>query len=108
MEKVTLAKTPKAQTLEEVLQRLRGDMPALRHAYAVRSLGVFGTVARGEQQPRNDVDILVDFAHPPTFFQFIELEDRLTDLLGTRADLVMRTVLKPRIGDRILAEVVDV
>ncbi|MCX6099992.1 MAG: nucleotidyltransferase family protein, partial [Candidatus Bipolaricaulota bacterium] len=93
--------------LDEVLRTLRAELPKLEQGYHIRSLGVFGSVVRGEQQFRSDADILVDFKRPPTFFEFIELEDRLTDLLGTKADLVMRTALKPRIGDRILAEVVD-
>jgi len=38
----------------------------------------------------------------------IELEDRLAELLGAKVDLVMRSALKPRIGERILAEVVNV
>ena len=94
--------------LDDVLRTLRAELPELEQDYSIRSLGVFGSIVRGEHQLRSDVDVLVDFKRPPTFFEFIELEDRLTDLLGTKADLVMRTALKPRIGDRILAEVVDV
>ena len=94
--------------LDDVLRTLRAELPELEQDYSIRSLGVFGSIVRGEQQLRSDVDVLVDFKRPPTFFEFIELEDRLTDLLGTKADLVMRTALRPRIGDRILAEVVDV
>ena len=94
--------------LEDVLRTLRAELPELERGYNIQSLGVFGSIVRGEQQLRSDVDILVDFKRPPTFFEFIELEDRLTDLLGTKTDLVMRSALKPRIGERILAEVVDV
>jgi hypothetical protein len=50
----------------------------------------------------------VEFRRTPTFFEFIELEDRLAGLLGAKVDLVMRSALKPRIGERILAEVVSV
>lgn len=94
--------------LDDVLRTLRAELPYLEQRYHVRSLGVFGSIVRGEQRARSDVDILVEFAHPPTFFEFVELEDRLTELLGTKADLVMRAALKPRIGERILAEVVSV
>jgi hypothetical protein len=80
----------------------------LERIYDVRSLGVFGSIVRGEQRSRSDVDILVEFRRPPTFFEFIELEDRLAGLLGAKVDLVMRSALKPRIGERILAEVVSV
>ena len=43
----------------------------------------------------------------PTLFEFVELEQRLSDLLGVRVDLVMRSALKPHIGQRILSEVVN-
>jgi predicted nucleotidyltransferase len=44
----------------------------------------------------------------PGLLKFIELENYLTDLLGIKVDLVMQENLKPRIGKRILREVVPV
>ena len=38
--------------------------------------------------------------------KFVELEDYLSDLLGIKVDLVMKSVLKPRIGKHILKEVI--
>ena len=38
--------------------------------------------------------------------KYIELENYLSDLIGIKVDLVMRDALKPRIGERILSEVV--
>jgi predicted nucleotidyltransferase len=108
MDKVSARGDSRNVILTDVLRTLRAELPKLEKAYNIRSLGVFGSVVRGDQRPRSDVDILVDFKCPPTFFELIELEDRLTDLLGAKADVVMRSALKPRIGDRILSEVVDV
>jgi len=93
-------------SLPEILQTLRTVLPDLRERYAVRSLGVFGSSARGEVGPLSDVDILVEFEYAPTFFQFVELEDELGRLLATNVDLVMKSALRPRIGERILSEVV--
>ena len=92
--------------LDEALQILRAHLPELQHRYGVKSLGIFGSVVRGEQGERSDLDILVEFTSPPTFFQFIEIEDYLSQLLGVRVDLVMKSALKPRIGERVLSEVV--
>jgi predicted nucleotidyltransferase len=50
----------------------------------------------------------VEFDRAPTFFEFIALEDDLSRLLGVKVDLVMKSALKPRIGERILSEVVQV
>ncbi|MBW4523235.1 MAG: nucleotidyltransferase family protein [Scytolyngbya sp. HA4215-MV1] len=94
-------------TLEEILQRLRQVLPQLRSEYGVTSLGVFGSYVRGEQTETSDIDVLVEFEPDRRFglFQFCHLENELSDLLGRKVDLVMKDGLKPRIGERILQEV---
>jgi len=87
---------------------LRNHLPEIRKRYGVRSLGIFGSFVRGEQQTRSDLDVLVEFDRAPTLFGFIDLGDYLTDLLGVKVDLVMKSALKPTIGSFILAEVVPV
>jgi len=51
---------------------------------------------------------LVEFEEPVGFFDFIALEDYLAGLLGVKVDLVSKKALKPRIGERILKEVIRV
>jgi predicted nucleotidyltransferase len=96
------------RSLEETLAVLRTHLPELQERYGVRSLGLFGSLVRGEERSRSDIDVLVEFGRAPTFFQFIALEDDLTRLLGAQVDLVMKSALRPRIGERILSEVVPV
>jgi len=96
------------RTAGEILEILRAELPRLRRRYGVRSLGLFGSVVRGEERSTSDIDILVEFDRAPTFFQFIALEDELSRLLGAKVDLVMKSALKPRIGERILAELLPV
>lgn len=103
-----LQKVQKSRTLEEILAILREHMPELRERYKVKTLGVFGSYVRGEQRRRSDLDLLVEFERVPTFFEFIDLEDHLGELLGIKVDLVMRSALRPAIGRRILAEVIAV
>ncbi len=87
---------------------LRAELPSLSERYGVASLGLFGSMARGDAHPGSDVDILVRFDHVPGLLRFIELENYLTDLLAARVDLVMVDALKPHIRRRIMAEVVAV
>ncbi len=96
----------KQYRVEEFVRVLREHLPELQKRYGVRSLGIFGSYVHGKQKRKSDLDILVEFERAPTFFQFIELEDRISELLGVKIDLVMKSALKPRIGERILAEVV--
>jgi uncharacterized protein len=95
-------------TLDEVLRILRVHLPELRERYGIRTLGVFGSYVRGEQTPRSDLDLLVEFDQAPTLPEFIDLEHYLRGLIGFRVDLVTRRVLKGEIGRRILREVLPV
>jgi len=81
------------------------DLSARSH---VKSLALFGSYVRGEQKSHSDLDVLVEFAETPDIFQFMELEQHLTDVLGVKVDLVSRKALKGRIGQRIVDELFPV
>ena len=76
--------------------------------YRVTNPRVFGSASRGDDHDGSDLDLLVEFDQAPGFFRFIELEDQLGRHLGLKVDLVMRTALRPQIGQRVLAEAVPV
>lgn len=94
--------------LDILVRKLRNHLPELRGRYGVRSIGVFGSYVHGGQKRSSDLDILVEFDSAPTLFQFVDLKEHLTDLLGVKVDLVMKSALRPKIGERILAEVMPV
>ncbi|MBI2675118.1 MAG: nucleotidyltransferase family protein [Candidatus Aenigmarchaeota archaeon] len=90
----------------EILRILRKQKPLLGSRYSVSYIGVFGSYARGTQKKGSDIDILVDFSGPIGLFAFMQLESYLSNILGIKADLVMKTALKPHIGKLIIKEVV--
>ena len=90
------------------IAKLREHLPTIADRYEVHSLGVFGSYVRNEQDVGSDLDLLITFYTPPSLLKFVELENYLSDLLGVKVDLVMKDALKPRIGERILSEVVTV
>jgi len=92
-------------TREEVQRLLSGQRAELKNL-GVRSLLVFGSVARGDSAPHSDVDLLVDFDRPIGLFHFFRVQQRLERILGSRVDLVMREAIKPQLRDRILGEAV--
>lgn len=95
-------------TADEAARILREHLPELRVRYSVRALWLFGSYVRGEQRGRSDLDILVEFEETPTLLEFVDLQYSLSELLGVKVDLVMKTALKPSIGQRILAEMVPI
>jgi predicted nucleotidyltransferase len=98
----------KQLTLGHIQRMLRESFPELQKRYHVRSLGIFGSYVHEEQKRRSDLDILVEFDRAPSLFEFVRLERRLSEQVGIKVDLVMKTALKPNIGRRILEEVVPV
>jgi len=92
----------------EIIRLLRQHRDELRKRFGVKTLAVFGSVARGEAGPESDVDILVEFESSPGFDGYMALKFYLEDLLGRKVDLVMKNALKPWARDVVLREKVDV
>jgi predicted nucleotidyltransferase len=93
---------------DQIMAELRRSLPSLAEKYGVRSIGVFGSYVRREENSDSDLDLLVDFYETPGLLKFIELENYLTYMLGIKVDLVMEEALKPNIGKQVLSEVVKV
>jgi hypothetical protein len=92
-------------TRDQVLQRLseaRAELACL----GIRSLDLFGSVARGEGSADSDVDLLVEFEGPVGLFHFFRVQRRLEEILGCRVDLVMRDAVKRQLRERIFAEAI--
>jgi len=92
----------------DIRQVLAGEAAALRERFAVRSLALFGSAARGEATEASDVDLLVEFDGPPTFDRYMDLKFYLEDLLGRRVDLVTPDALKTRMRPIVEKEAIRV
>lgn len=90
-----------------VLMRLAEKSERLK-TYGVKSLAVFGSVARGESGPRSDIDFLVEFTPPPTFSRYMGLKLFLEDLFGRRVDLSTRKSLRRELRRRIEQDAIRV
>lgn len=75
---------------------------------AVKSLTVFGSVARGEAGKDSDIDMLVEFSQPIGLVEFIRLKRYLEQLTSTRVDLVTVDALRAEMKETILSEAVQV
>jgi uncharacterized protein len=90
------------------LRILRKQRQELADHYNVASLLLFGSVARDEARPDSDVDLLVEFSQPVGLFKFIELQQKLEALLGSKVDLGTPRSLKPRLKEHVLQEAIRV
>jgi predicted nucleotidyltransferase len=78
------------------------------HQRGVRSLAVFGSLARGNPTPTSDMDVLVEFDRPVGLFEFIRLKFYLEELTGFPVDLVTPDAIHPALREVILNEAVHV
>jgi hypothetical protein len=76
------------KTQKEYIQLIASSAQELRKRFGVRSMQLFGSVARNEQHDGSDVDICVDM--PPKLFLIIELKQYLEELFGCPVDVVRK------------------
>jgi len=91
---------------DEALRIIAEHAGELREKHAVKSLSIFGSVARDEGTPESDVDVLVEFSKPVGLFKFCGLQLYLQQILGAKVDLVERDALHRRLRDSILGEAI--
>jgi predicted nucleotidyltransferase len=91
-----------------VLENLRAQAPLLRAQFGLRRIALFGSAARDELRADSDIDVLVDFAEPPTMTRYFDTQDALEALLGRPVDLVTSAGLKPRARAQVERDLIDV
>lgn len=74
--------------------------------YHIISLALFGSILTPRFQDSSDVDILVQFKknHIPNFFDFIDMESELSNIIGRKVDLKTPNDLSPYFRDKVLSE----
>ena len=92
----------------DVIALLSAHRDEMVRRFGVRSLSLFGSMARDEARPDSDVDVLVEFDGPTTFDGHMGLLIFLEDLLGRRVDVVTAKGIKPRLRPLIDQDLVRV
>ena len=87
-------------TLSEHKQHLFADYP-------IKSIAIFGSYARKEQNDESDVDILVDF-NSKIGIRFIDLAEEIESLVGHKVDLVSRKGIKDKYYKSISSDLIYV
>ena len=95
-------------TRQVILDRLKAEAPALRLKYGLKSLGVFGSVARGDDHEKSDLDILVTFEGKATFDRFMDLKLYLEDTFGRSVDLGTPDTLRPEMRAEVERDLIHV
>jgi uncharacterized protein len=90
-----------------LLREHSAEIRAAAEAVGARNVRVFGSVARGEETPESDVDLLVDFpAGDRGLFPLLRLAGEIEEILGRPVDVAAVEVMATPVRERALAEAV--
>lgn len=88
----------------EILERHREEVRATIARFPVANPRLFGSVARGEDDEHSDIDIVVDALDGATYYDLVDLEEALGQLLGTKVDIATPGELRKSISNRVLRD----
>lgn len=95
------------RTLQEIKIRLSNHKQRLFHDYPIKSMAIFGSYSRKEQNDSSDLDILVEFSDK-IGIRFIDLADDLENIVGVKVDLVSKKGVKEKYLKSIDSELIYV
>jgi predicted nucleotidyltransferase len=88
------------KTLQEIKSTLGRHKQQLFSDYPIKSLAIFGSYARREQNDESDLDIVVEFSEK-IGLRFIDLAEELENLIGFKVDLVSKKGIKKKYYKKI-------
>jgi predicted nucleotidyltransferase len=84
----------------------KAKIRAIAERYGARNIRVFGSVARGDDRPDSDLDLLIDLEEERSLLDLIAIQQDLEDLLGRKVDVVTEGGLNRYLKDDILREAI--
>ena len=97
---------PKRYRIFPRLKGKRKEILRIAQAHGASNVRVFGSVARGEEGPESDLDLLVEMKPGSSLLDLISLWQDLEDLLGHKVDVITEGGISPYLRDHIYAEAV--
>jgi hypothetical protein len=95
-------------TRDQILTFLSQNKKLFRDRYHIIRIGIFGSYARGDQNIKSDIDLLVEFEDntQDLYDLKLQLKDFFRTKLGIEVDICREKYIKPRIKKSILKETI--
>ena len=90
--------------VRDELRRRRDTVLAIAARHGVSQIRVFGSVARGEERPNSDIDLLIDLDDDRGFADYLEFAEEIETLFGRRVEIVLNRSLSRHFRPYIEAE----
>jgi len=91
----------------DIVRAKREAVMRMAEANKIDKVFVFGSCARKEERPDSDIDFLVDFKPGASLFDHVHMRDGLSELFGTKVDVVSSKGLDPFVAPYILKDAVE-
>jgi uncharacterized protein len=95
------------RTLQEIERTLISHKRRLFNDYPIKTMAIFGSYSRNDQNHSSDLDILVEFSDR-IGIRFIDLADDLEKIVGLKVDLVSKKGVKEKYLQSIQTELIYV
>lgn len=92
--------------LSSIIQTRRDDILRIATEHGASNVRVFGSVARGDDEPESDVDLLIQLEAERSLLDLIAIKQELEALLSRRVDVLTEAAISPYLREQILSEAV--
>ena len=94
-------------SVSNTIKSRREDILDITTKYGAKNVRVFGSMARGEESPDSDLDIIVEMDEGSSLLDIIAIKQDIEDLLGLKVDIVTEASISPYIRETVLKEAVN-
>ena len=92
----------------ERIEKIKSEILPVLRKHGVKRASLFGSISRGEETEKSDIDILVEFEGRKSLLDLAELKIELEEKLKRRVDVLTYKSIHPLLRERILSEKVDI
>ena len=92
---------------DDAVKKLEEHLPELQRRFGIESVGIFGSVSRGEDTQDSDIDVLYRFKNGSLPLRdFIAFHDYLEALFQRKVDLVSLDFIEPMIQPYVMQDMI--
>ena len=93
-------------SISNTIKSRREEILNIAKKFGAKNVRVFGSVARGEEGPESDIDIIVEMKQGSSLLDIIAIKQDIEELLGRKVDVVTEASISPYIRNEVLREAV--